>query len=108
MHIDQAFLNGKVITMDADNCIQEAVAVKAGKIAAVGSNAQIMALCGPDTKVIDLQGKTMTPGFVDGHSHLMPAVRNAMTEGVRCLVGIGTEAIRRHKQNRAGRWPVWR
>ncbi len=73
MHIDQAYVNGKVITMDDHDCIQEAVAVTADKIAAVGSNAQIKVLCDPDTKVIDLQGKTMTPGFVDGHSHLMPA-----------------------------------
>lgn len=79
-HIDQAYLNGKVITMDDDNCIREAVAVKADRIVAVGSNAQIMALCGSDTKVIDLQGKTMTPGFVDGHSHLMSAGVQALYE----------------------------
>jgi hypothetical protein len=73
MHADQAYVNGKVITMDEHDGIQQAVGVKADKIAAVGSNAQILALCNPDTKVTDLQGKTMTPGFVDGHSHLMPA-----------------------------------
>jgi predicted amidohydrolase YtcJ len=73
MHIDQAYVNGSVVTMDDHDCIQEAVAVKADKIAAIGSNAQIKALCSPNTKVIDLQGKTLVPGFVDGHSHLMPA-----------------------------------
>lgn len=72
-HPNQVYVNAQIITMDAADSIKEAVAVQAGRITAVGSNAQILALAGPETRVIDLEGKTMTPGFIDAHSHLLPA-----------------------------------
>ena len=48
--------------------------MKAGKILAVGSDAQVSALKGPTTRVVDLAGKTMVPGFIDGHSHIADMV----------------------------------
>lgn len=66
--------NGKIVTVDAKFTIQQAVAVKAGKITAVGSDdAVLKAERGPGTKVIDLKGKTMLPGLVDAHVHATEA-----------------------------------
>lgn len=60
---------GHVITMDAGLSQAEAVAVEAGRIVAVGSNAEVLALKGEGTEVIDLGGKTLLPGLMDSHVH---------------------------------------
>jgi hypothetical protein len=57
--------NGKIITVDAQFTVAEAVAVRDGRILAVGTNDQIKRLVGPSTRAIDLQGKTVVPGFID-------------------------------------------
>jgi len=68
---DQVFINGIVYTVDEANPKVEAVAVKDGLILAVGTTAEIQAYVGGSTEVIDLQGKTMTPGIIESHAHLM-------------------------------------
>ncbi len=73
---DSIFINGNIITVDANNTIASAVAVKGGRIVAVGSTAEISRWKGAHTEVTDLQGKTLTPGFVDGHSHFMSLGRS--------------------------------
>lgn len=65
----RAFVNGQVLTMDADNRVVQAVLVDEGKIVAVGSNDEIKALVDGATRVTDLQGKTLMPGIVDAHGH---------------------------------------
>ena len=55
--------------MDDKNPKAEAIAIKDGKIAAIGSEEKVLASISKDDKVISLRGKTMIPGFVDGHSH---------------------------------------
>ncbi len=67
---DTIYTNAKVVTVDPDFTFAEAVAVSDGKIVAVGSAAKIDAMAEPETKVIDLQGKTLLPGFADNHVHL--------------------------------------
>jgi predicted amidohydrolase YtcJ len=66
---DMLLINGKIITVDKDCTIAEAVAVKGDKIAAVGSTREILRLSGKETKVIDLKGKTVIPGLIDAHLH---------------------------------------
>ena len=66
---DVVYLGGDIITMDDENLVVEAVAVKDGKIAAVGTKADMLTMSGAATRIVDLQGKTMLPGFIDGHSH---------------------------------------
>ncbi|GAA4094709.1 amidohydrolase [Actinomadura miaoliensis] len=61
--------NGQIYTVDKRRSWAQAVAVKNGKIVYVGSNRGAAAFTGLNTKVIDLHGKMMTPGFVDGHNH---------------------------------------
>jgi len=68
---DRLFINGKVLTIDSVNSVAQAVAVKDGKILAVGSTGEINQFKGSQTEVVDLQGKTLIPGFIDGHSHFM-------------------------------------
>jgi predicted amidohydrolase YtcJ len=58
-------INGKVITVDRDFTVAEAVAVRDGKILAVGTSADIRRLAGPSTRTIDLAGKSVVPGFID-------------------------------------------
>ncbi len=73
---DLVFLNGIVLTVDTNDSIQQAVAVRNGTVSAVGTNATVRRSIGENTRVIDLAGKTMIPGFVDAHSHFLAAGRN--------------------------------
>jgi len=67
--VDVVYVNGKVITMDRKSTQAEAVAVKEDKIVAVGSSKKIRTLVNSGTRVVDLRGKTLLPGFYDAHSH---------------------------------------
>ena len=67
---DLILLHGKILTVDAWDSIAQAVAIRQGKIVAVGSDQQILALATPTTQTIDLHGKTATPGLIDTHAHL--------------------------------------
>src|SRR5215471_17801875 len=65
--------NGKIVTVDSDFSVRQAVAVKAGKIVAVGTSQTILAERGPHTRVIDLHGRMVLPGLFDSHVHLLGA-----------------------------------
>jgi predicted amidohydrolase YtcJ len=67
---DKIFYNGKIITINPTNDIVEAVAINGDKIFKVGSQDEVFQLKDTDTKLFDLQGKTMLPGFIDSHSHI--------------------------------------
>jgi predicted amidohydrolase YtcJ len=67
--MDLCLVNGNVITMALPNKREEAVAVREGRIAAVGSSRAVSALATPDSQIIDLDGKTVLPGFIDSHAH---------------------------------------
>src|SRR5690606_26440873 len=66
---DLVFTNGSIYTVDANRSWADAVAIRHGKIVRVGSDADVEALRGPDTRVIDLAGRMMLPGFQDVHIH---------------------------------------
>ncbi|RON24505.1 amidohydrolase [Pseudomonas brassicacearum] len=66
---DLVLINGKIFTADRAQPKAQALAVQDGKVLQVGSDAQIKALITPDTKVVDLGGKTLMPGLIDTHSH---------------------------------------
>ncbi len=67
---DVAVLNANIITLNPSQPKAEALAIKNGKIVAVGSNKEIRGYVGSETKVIDAEGKTVVPGFVDCHVHM--------------------------------------
>ena len=66
---DVAIINAKVVTVDAGFTMAQAVAVRAGRFIAVGSNDAIRAYVGTGTRVIDAGGRAVTPGLADGHLH---------------------------------------
>ncbi|WP_282782981.1 amidohydrolase [Phaeodactylibacter xiamenensis] len=66
---DTLIINGNIYTVDTLLPGAEAVALRAGRIIEVGSTADVMALRGDSTEVIDLQGRFMMPGFIEGHGH---------------------------------------
>src|SRR6202789_157516 len=66
---DTIVINAKVITVDRDHPSAEAFAIDNGRFTAVGTNAEILKLKTVSTKVIDLKGETVTPGFNDAHLH---------------------------------------
>ena len=68
---DLVLLGGRVVTVDPDHPEAEAVAVRNGRIAAVGTTAEIAATAGPDTEIIQLEGRLAIPGFIEGHGHFM-------------------------------------
>ncbi|HWP56845.1 MAG TPA: amidohydrolase family protein [Candidatus Acidoferrales bacterium] len=69
-YADTVLYNGKILTVDSQFTIVQALAVRDGKILKTGADREILPLAGPRTKRIDLQGKTVIPGLIDTHSHL--------------------------------------
>ena len=86
---DTILVNGKIVVYDAAPA--QALAVRDGRIAAIGSSADIRALAGPATRVIDLGHRTVIPGLIDSHIHAIRAGLSFTTEvhwiGVRTLAG---------------------
>lgn len=89
--MDLIFRNGNVITMDATDSRASAIALKWGRIARVGHDDNIQQLAGPDTKVIDLEGKTVLPGFIDTHNHL--SFYGYLVSSADCRAASGLESI---------------
>lgn len=71
---DAILVDGKIITLDSKESVAQALAVRDGKILAVGSSADIMQLAGQKTAVVRLGGRTVIPGLIDSHIH---AIRDA-------------------------------
>jgi predicted amidohydrolase YtcJ len=65
----QVFINGQILTINAENDVVEALSVRGAKIDRVGSTEDILAEVTPKTIVTDLRGRTLMPGFVDAHGH---------------------------------------
>ena len=70
------FHNGIILTMEKDMPLAQAIAIQDEKIVAVGDNAFILALQTLETQVIDLNGRTLMPGFVDAHTHVLNDARS--------------------------------
>lgn len=103
-------INGKILTVDAAFSTRQALAVRDGRVLAVGTTASIRRLSGPRTQVIDLQGRTVVPGLIDSHLHAIRAALSFSTEvnwiGARSL----TEALARiadaSRRMKPGAWLI--
>ncbi len=105
---DTILLNGKVLTVDDRFAVREAIAVRDGKIAAVDANAEIKKLAGAQTRVIDLEGRTVIPGLIDSHMHAIRAALSFSTEVNWIGAPSLTDAYRRiHDAARAMKPGAW-
>lgn len=86
---DTILINGKVLTVDARNSVQQALAVRDGRITALGTSAAIRATAGATTRIIDLGGRTVIPGLIDSHMHAIRAALSFSTE----VNWVGTRSI---------------
>ena len=77
---DTVLFNGKVVTVDRDFSVREAIAIASGRVLATGTSAAMKKLAGDHAKMIDLGGRTVIPGLTDGHIH-----------GIRAALTFGTE-----------------
>jgi predicted amidohydrolase YtcJ len=86
---DLILRNGRFTTLDRSNPNAQAVAVTEGRFSAVGTETEVMALAGPDTRVVDLKGRRVLPGLIDNHLHIIRGGLNFNMElrwdGVRSL-----------------------
>jgi len=108
---DLALLNGKILTIDENESIAEAVAVKFGKILAVGTRDEIKGLIGQNTRIIDLKGRTAIPGLIDSHCHItstamrMIGVLDLSEEaGVRSIADIQRKIAEKVATVNKGEW----
>lgn len=89
MTADLILHHGLVTTLDRANPTATAIAIKDGKFLAVGQDHEIMALAGPETKIVDLKGKRVLPGLNDNHTHVVRGGLNFNMElrwdGIRSL-----------------------
>jgi len=69
-HADLIFVGGRVHTVNASNDVVPAIAVGGGRVLAAGGDGEIRALAGPGARVVELRGRSLLPGFIDGHCHL--------------------------------------
>ena len=107
---DTVLFNGKILTVDKDFSIQQALAIEHGLVLASGTTAAMKKLAGDKAKLIDLGGRTVIPGLTDGHIH---GIRAALTFGTEVnWIGVATlrEALEKIRQagktQKPGSWIV--
>ena len=77
---DILLVNGQVITLDAHAATAQAIAIRGDRIVATGTSAAISALAGPQTRTVELSGRTVIPGLIDSHMHAIRAALFYATE----------------------------
>ncbi len=105
---DLVLVNGRVITVDAADSVAEALAISDGRIVAVGSSAEIRALAGRGTTLIDLKGRTATPGLIDTHAHVseggIDAVYSVELSDARTIAELMRRIAARARTAAPGEW----
>ena len=104
---DYVVINARVFTSDPENPSAEAFAVKGDRFLAVGSSADIRALAGSSTEIVDAEGMFVTPGFIDAHSHPSGAGVNELVQvnaDLRSASDIAAALQERAGSTPAGQW----
>ena len=108
MGADHLFVGGEVVTVNPNDDVAEAVAVGGGRILAVGTTEEILRLRGPGTKVVELGGRTLLPGFIDSHLHMLMYGANKLEVDLKNGVGSIGEILerlsRRAEETPEGEW----
>jgi predicted amidohydrolase YtcJ len=68
---DLVLQNGNILTVDTNDRIAQAVSISKGIIQKVGTDSEVSSFIGPNTRVINLRGRTVTPGIIDAHNHMI-------------------------------------
>ena len=106
---ETVLVNGKIATLDRQSSVGQALAVRDGRIVAVGSAADIRRLTGPNTRVIDVGGRTVIPGLIDSHMHAIRAALSYATEvswiGARSIPE-AMARIREAAREKPGAWLI--
>jgi predicted amidohydrolase YtcJ len=106
---DLILRGGRIITVDANWRVAEAIAVRGERIVAVGDNASVDALRGPQTNVIELGGRTVVPGLIDSHLHqLFAAINSPAVQllGARSVADVQKAIADRVATTPAGQWVI--
>jgi predicted amidohydrolase YtcJ len=109
MLADLAFIDGNIITIDSSHPSAEAVAIKKDEIIRVGTNKEIKSCIGKDTKVIDLQGRTVVPGLIDAHFHVADFGKFLTwldLKDAKSIKEMQTKILKRAQKIPEGRWII--
>ena len=114
LYADLALLDGKVVTLDQNESIFESIAFKWGRIIAVGGREDVEVLIDDKTKIIDLMGRTVIPGFIDSHCHMIAtglslvagAVDLSEEAGVKSIADLQKKLAEKAKSIPEGEWVI--
>jgi len=108
-HPDTIFTGGRVLTFDDASSVHQAIAVTGSRITAVGRDQDVLALAGPTSNVIPLNGRTVIPGIVDAHAHMeregLKQLRISLA-GLRTVAEILARIAAEAKRRPKGQWIV--
>lgn len=111
VYADSVINNANVITLDPTNSHSEAIAIKYGRILKVGTNSEILNTIGSGTRIVDLKGKTVLPGFIDSHVHLADfglTLKTLNLEGVQSITEVLKLLESRVNRTAEGEWVMGR
>ena len=110
-HADLVITDARIYTVDENRPVAEAMAIRGGRVAFVGSERGAMALRGPGTRVVDLDGRTVIPGMIDAHAHLLnlgTSLRNVDLVGTSSYDEVIERVVARAREVPAGTWIIGR
>jgi predicted amidohydrolase YtcJ len=109
---DTAFLNGKIITVNSRDEIAEALAVRGHRILRVGSRAYVEQTVAHGTKVVDLAGRAMIPGFIDNHIHMTNSPQRRWIDctysRAPSIADVAEKVAERARRTKPGEWVLGR
>jgi predicted amidohydrolase YtcJ len=111
MNLDLALLNGKIVTVDPQETIAQAVGVKRGRIVVVGTNRGVERLAGKETTIIDLRNGTVVPGLIDSHCHMLSTGAQMLSDvdlseevGVKSIADVKKKIMEKAAATPKGEW----
>ncbi|HEY8602078.1 MAG TPA: amidohydrolase [Thermomicrobiales bacterium] len=108
---DTVLTNGHILTVDAEFKVVAALAIRDGRVLATGSDADIVALAGAGTRRVDLAGRTVLPGLIDAHCHMLATgllLGDVGLHDCRTIPEVLARVAARAAQSPPGRWIVGR
>jgi predicted amidohydrolase YtcJ len=108
----RAFVNGKIVTVNSKDEVTEALAVRDNRILRVGNRAYVEQTFGPDTDVVNLNGRTLIPGFIENHIHMTNSPQrlwvNCSYTSCPAISDIVEKISARARETKSGQWILGR